>query len=75
MYCFISARSTKAKSIAPVTFDVVRMSTLGYLYKYVSRCNTTKLKTQYRNDILLIQGSIGTNVSTHHSIKMKLTLI
>jgi hypothetical protein len=31
MYCLISARSTNAKSIAAVIFEVVRIRTLGYL--------------------------------------------
>ena len=30
-YCLISARSTKAKSIAAVMFEVVSIITLGYL--------------------------------------------
>jgi hypothetical protein len=31
IYCLISARSTNAKSIAAVIFEVVRIRTLGYL--------------------------------------------
>lgn len=31
MYCFISALSTKAMSIFSVIFEVVRITTLGYL--------------------------------------------
>ena len=31
IYCLISALSTKAKSTAPVMFEVVRMRTFGYL--------------------------------------------
>ena len=31
MYCLISARSTNARSIAPVIFEVVKIMTLGYL--------------------------------------------
>lgn len=33
IYCFISALSTNAKSIAPVTLDVVSIKTLGCLQK------------------------------------------
>ena len=33
MYCLMSARSTNARSMAPVMFDVARMMTLGNLNK------------------------------------------
>ena len=33
MYCLMSARSTNARSMAPVMFDVARMMTLGNLDK------------------------------------------
>ena len=31
MYCLMSARSTNARSMAPVMLDVVKMITFGYL--------------------------------------------
>ena len=33
IYCLMSARSTNAKSMAPVTLEVVRIITFGYLKK------------------------------------------
>lgn len=39
MYCLISARSTKAKSIFSVMFDVVRITTLGNLSRGMYRKN------------------------------------
>ena len=31
IYCLMSARSTNARSIAPVTLEVVSINTFGYL--------------------------------------------
>ena len=45
IYCLMSALSTKAKSIASVTLDVVRINTLGYLEgKQINRFQNFQLK-------------------------------
>ena len=51
IYCLMSARSTNAKSMAPVTLDVVRIITFGNLEKenkfrldyYCHKANVTEI--------------------------------
>lgn len=52
MYCFMSALSTKAMSIFSVIFEVVRITTLGYLQD-----KSKFLGHMYKNYLLLQQAN------------------
>ena len=49
IYCLISARSTKAKSMASVMLEVVKINTFGYLFSLsicVSRAFTARMASE-----------------------------